>query len=290
MIEIAALILTVIGMVLSYPSIKKEWQDHKAKSPKASQVNTLEKINKTKVLKVGCIPYPPFINYERKGRSFEIHDGFYKILMEKLAENAGVSVEFIPVRNDWSLDYLKSGKVHVIACLLRTPERIRKADFAINLHTVSMNGIARIDDDRVTNKSDLRRDDIRIAAVEGESGQEALKDLGVDIDTSNLQLIETDDVSSIFKMVKADMADVAISDGLACLEYLQSERNSPNTLRLLFEEQPILVMACGLMIRQNELDLKAWISQHVETVREDIDVKTAEAKLLTQYGSVVHRM
>lgn len=290
MIELIALVVTVLGIVLSYPSIRKQWKDHVSQSGAKNLNSALSNVLERKTLKVGCIPYPPFINYQRTGKKHSIDEGYYKTLFDALGRENGLEIEYIPVRNDWSLDYLQSNKVDVIACLLRTPERIRKADFAITLHTVSMNGVSRSDDLRIQEKEHLRRDDVRVIAVEGESGQEALRDYGISKETSPLQLIETDDVSSIFKMVQAGLADVAISDGLACLEYMNSEEGEGCNLRLLFEENPLLVSACGLMIKAEEPDLKKWLFEEVTKAREIPAVLTAENALISEYGQVVHRI
>lgn len=288
MIEIIALVLTVLGFALSYPSIKKQWVEHRSIKLVEEKSCTLERVLQKKILRVGCIPYPPFIHYVRKGVSIKVEQGFYKTLLERLADDQGLEIEYVAVRNDKSLKYLNSNKVDLIACLLRTPERIRQADFAATLHTISINGVARKDELRIQKKIDLKKEDIKIAAVEGECGQEALVDYGISVDNSGLQLIETDDVSSIFKMVSANLADVAISDGLACLEYL--ERSNDENLQLLFEDEPILVVPCGLMIRQGDVEFKQWLGKQVSKARQHKTVVNEEQILLNKYGRVLHQM
>ena len=61
----------------------------------------------------------------------------------------GLTIEYVPVRNDDALRQLNDGMVDLVACLLETPERARDASFTARIHQMAICGVVRRDSTKI---------------------------------------------------------------------------------------------------------------------------------------------
>ena len=91
-----------------------------------AQASTLETIQKRGVLKVGLSTFVPWVMKDKKGKLV----GYQVDLSEKLAEDMGVKVQFIPTAWDGIIPALLSGKFDaIIGGMHITPKRNLKVNF-----------------------------------------------------------------------------------------------------------------------------------------------------------------
>lgn len=287
--------LTAIGVVITLvfglPEAITQWKKYLDKDDKErsahqpeQQKKLLEKILATKKLKVGVIPFPPLASYTKTERREFVFQGLYIDAFRNVGERLGIIVEFIPVRNDRSLEMLQSQKVHVIACLIRTAERQNNACFPVVRHTISLNGVCRRGDDRFEAIGDLRNNDADIAAVKGEIGSRSVLDFGVK--DTQLTIVETDDVSDVFHLVERGRADIAITDGITCQLYLEDTGENCG-LQFAFRKNPLLRDMCGLMTRKGYPAFDEWLRNEIEASMSTAELKDSEDALLNRFQDVM---
>ncbi|KCZ94427.1 substrate-binding periplasmic protein [Hyphomonas johnsonii] len=286
---IVTIIVALISLIVGWPQIRKQWKEYrndKKKKQKGRQ-SKLETVLGANRLKVGVIPFPPLADYDRLGKGAWTYSGLYKAVFDDIGNRLGLDVEYCPARNDKAFDLLNGDKVDVIACLIRNSQRVRKADFALLRHTLSLNGLCRSGDERLLTMSGIRDHDVRIVTVSGEIGSTAILDFG--IDESQLTVMQTDEVSDIFHLVENNAADVAITDGITCKQYLDDNTTQTN-LEFAFRGTPLLVDACGLMTKQAQPRFSEWLKREVEISFSNKDLAAMENALLEQFPGVLNRM
>lgn len=292
MAEQLALVATLVGIltgvlsvVFGWPAFHEWWRGRRAPSDVGRQQTpaTLATVLATRTLRVGCIPFPPLIRCS-DGRA----EGIYATLLDDLGARHGLDVAYTPVRNDDAMAQLLGGEVDVIACLLETPERARQADFTARLHTMTICGVVRRDQDRVVRQNDLRRPEVRAVVVEGEIGAEvARRHFQMTTTNGRLTEIDTDEVPMIFAQVLTGHADIAITDGVTCHDYLNRNPRMADELRVVFDTEPLLAVPCGLMIRPGEPDFEDWLESGVAEAARGEAASMLNRDLTSRYGAAL---
>ncbi|WP_396048025.1 substrate-binding periplasmic protein [Cellulomonas sp. P22] len=288
---IVSTVAAVVGVVLAWPAFADWRRDRTATAVAAAptpDVSVLESIRERRVIRVGCIPFPPLMSCSPGTGSA---DGLYALVLEDVAARLGFAVEYVPLRNDTAMDRLLDGKVDLVACLLETPERVKLASFTSRIHQMAICGVVRRDSTRISSQTDLRKPDVRAVVAEGEIGAEvARRHFGMSTDNGRLHEIVTSDVSSIFGQVLSRHADVAITDGLTCLDYLDANPDMSELLMIRFTEEPLWLVPCGLMIRQGQDDLAALLEDEVRRSLSDPRIEAANAAITTRSRNVIREM
>lgn len=110
-------------------------------------------------------------------------------------------------------------------------------------------------------------------------------------DNGRLQEIVTNDVSSIFAQVMSRHADVAITDGVTCADYLATNEDAQDLLMIRFKEDPLWLVPCGLMIKQEADDsLSRWLDEQVRVSLRAPLAEAANLDLLDRYRNLLREM
>lgn len=129
------------------------------------QVDTLATIRKRGVLRVGVAAVPPMVMHDAEGK---LH-GFSIDLAEKLAEDLGTDVEFVPT--SWTQiipDLINRNSDLIISGLWITPQRALVVNYSQPTSTEGAYLIAsKALATGMNTKADFDKSDVRIAAYEG---------------------------------------------------------------------------------------------------------------------------
>lgn len=292
--EIAIGILGIIlASLLALPAFLSELDKRKSRKSdgkKDSHSETLSRIRKNRVIRVGVIPFPPLASYAHNEGRIE-YTGFYVSVFKALAEAEGLRAEFTPLRNDKALSSLLNSEVDAVACLLETASRQKKADFCGRFHTVHLCGVVRKNNNAITKQHDLRSLSVTAAVVEGEIGAEIAADyFGMTEDNGRLQEIETDDVTTIFSFIEHEHADVAITDGVTCKLFFKNYPERASELKLAFDGAPLVQPPCGVMVREGDEVFRKWLDGCMVTARRKDEISEMESRLISDYEGVIHRI
>ena len=122
--------------IFGFPALM-DWIEKKRS--KGSGIGSLreKRINK---LRIGCIPFPPFINYQLVDGVTKISGLFYD-LFEELKKEKNIDIEYIPIQNEDSISLLKTNEIDIVCCLFKTIQRARVMDFSSCFYSVSVGGV-----------------------------------------------------------------------------------------------------------------------------------------------------
>jgi membrane-bound lytic murein transglycosylase MltF len=192
-------------------------------TPTVPKQTVLERVMETKTLRVGCIAADPWFFFE-DGKA---PAGIYAALFDDFAKRNGLTIEYQTVRNNHTIQLLNEGKIDVVASLLHTVERAKRADFAAFIHNVALLAVARKRQNKIKVLGDLKLPHVRCVVVKGEIGAE-VADTYYDMTEVNDRAVslDTKDVPSIFYQVAQNLVDVAITTGARWVEF---KKRDPET-------------------------------------------------------------
>lgn len=281
-------VAAVVGVVFAWPAFA-EWRNRQRVPNSLVEASTLERVQELNTLRVGCIPFPPLISCPSGGGGSAT--GLYRDIFDEIAAQTGLDIEYIPLRNDIAMDYLVTEKVDVVACLLETPQRAAKATFTARIHQMAICGVVRRDSAKISSQADLRRPEIEAIVAEGEIGAEvARRHFGMTPDNGRLHEIVTKEVPAIFGPVLSRHADVAITDGVTCADYLASDAEASELLALRFTSDPLWLVPCGLMVRQDDEAFASFLEDHVRGALLQAPIATHNERLAERYKDLLRPM
>lgn len=130
----------------------------------APQASGLAGIKENGVIRVGVNPNLPPMSYYGSTNQLE---GFDIDLANRIADELGVKVQFVPTEAAQRVPFLTSGRIDfTLGALTITPERQRVIDYTIPVHTESM-GVLTTERPDINSLSDLDRPEITLVNMRG---------------------------------------------------------------------------------------------------------------------------
>lgn len=284
---IVALAGVVVTLVVGLPQLIPWLKKRRLKNKISSEETKSSHWKAPKRIVVGCIPFPPFMNYEKNGKEY-IYSGLFYEVFQLIGELHEIEIIYKPIQNEESINLLEDTKVDCIACLFKTFERAKRFDFASCFYTVSVGGIVRKDEERIKVQSDLVNPEITVAVVKGEVGSEIVKEtFKINKDTKRLMELETCNVGSVASLVETEMVDIAITDNMTCKLYLEEHKGAKKRLEQIFVDYPLYLGQVGLMIRTKESDFREWIEDRMKSILKLPQIKQKEIEITEDYKGII---
>jgi len=231
--------------------------------------------------------YPPFVEFRHEGQNV-VASGLYPMMLEYVAAQDSLHVEYEILRWDTAIQAITTGKVDVVACVLQSGKRRKNCDFVGTLYRVGVGGVVRTDQDRVRRHEDLSDPNVRIAVTKGEIGWEyAVRYLMLEEQFYRFTVIEDAQITRMMEFVVSREVDVAIADSLSCAQYVERACAEGVHLRDAFAQSPLHVEDNSLMIAKGATDLKGWLSDGLIRARREAIVVTLEKKISADYPSIL---
>ncbi len=289
MIEILGLIITAIGVLVAWLAYRYQRDSKTQPSPELPVLDSLFlKIRQTKQIRVGFIRYAPLIDYDEIDGKV-IPKGLYAVLMNKVAEEFGYRVSYIPMNMGDVVPHVEFGKVDFALSVFETPKRSRRVDFAALLHSVKVGGVALASQSKVKSVADLQRKDVRIAVCKGEIGHEWARGI-LNIPKNRLDIIDTSDIWRIAALVESNQADIALADLISCYRFSQERKKKVPAIRLMFRRNPITVCPNGCMVACEQEELAEWLEKEFRRVRDYPEIRNLEEKTIAELPGILHRL
>lgn len=289
---IVGAIVGIGGLVIAY------WQLELARQAKQSSGNTStethrkwpgdseRKLGAGDVLKVGCLRYPPFVDYDLKRDGVRAW-GLYPTILTTMAEEDGFRLEYIPLKWHEVVPSLSNGKVDLVMCVLRSSERRKYGAFVGTIFRVGVGGVARRGQTKIRSYADLSRDDVTIAVTKGEIGWSyAVGDLGLDRHPK-LTVVEDASIQKMMGLVLSGEVDCALADALSCAQFISSNPVPP--LEDVFSGRPIHVEDNALMLSAERTGLAQYLQARIQQVRTSAKVRGLEREIEAEYEDVLWR-
>jgi ABC-type amino acid transport substrate-binding protein len=122
-----------------------------ARTEAQKSIDVLRRIRETKRARVGVLHYPPFVSI----LGDEEATGLYIDLIRELCTSESIAPIFVPLRFSSAVNAVRDHQVDMALSIFQTPRRSRTVDFCAFMHSVSVSGVVRRTEDRITSQSDL---------------------------------------------------------------------------------------------------------------------------------------
>ncbi|MDQ1590693.1 MAG: polar amino acid transport system substrate-binding protein [Pyrinomonadaceae bacterium] len=253
----------------------------------ASRVDVFQRMHTGKRLRVGYVHYPPFAIAPMM--EHEPPAGLYIDLMRRLCESDGIVAEFRQVRFASALSKVVGDELDVVLCIFQTPRRSQTVDFSAFLHSVSVSGVTRRQEDRISSQSDLVSLPLRFVVCRGEIGHEIIED-HLKIPEARVTVIDTSNVADIIEMVAAKKADVAIADSLSCQHGLAARGAEGPKLKPILRRRPLYLCPNGVMFAREQDDLADWLDTGLKALLREPEFRKTEETILEDFHGTISKI
>lgn len=255
--------------------------------PKPGRQSVLDEVLKEKRLRVGCLSYPPFIDFVIRGTD-TIGQGLYATMLEHLASEADLELEYSPLRWDNAISAITTRQVDLAVCVLQSRERRNSCDFAGTLYRVGVGGVMRQGQRKIRRHEDLQKQKVTIAVTKGEIGWDyAMTYLSLEKEFFRFTVVEHTRITQMMNLVSTGEVDIALADSLSCAQFV---RQSGGALCDVFSRRPLHVEENSVMIPKNEIDFKVWLTKGFRSARMLPDVEQHEKAILREYKDILFRV
>jgi ABC-type amino acid transport substrate-binding protein len=252
--------------------------------------NLLVRIRSKGILRVGCLWYPPFVEYVKKGDVVHA-TGLYPSMFEHTAAKEGIRVEYKILKWDNAISAIENHQVDVVACVLDSINRREKCDLVGALYRIGVGGVVRIDQKKIRKSSDLEQPSLRIAITKGEIGWEYCERyLNLEEDFARYTVIEDTQITKMMQLVSSGDVDIAIADSLSCAQYVSQAKAKGVYLEDIFAFSPLHVEDNCLMIAKDQTEFRTWLSKGFREARLSNEVRKLEERIVAKYPDIVFKV
>lgn len=208
-----------------------------------------------------------------EGNTYEGYDIEYG---NRIAQDLGVKVEWVPVDAAARVEYLEAGKVDaVLANFTVTDERAEKVDFAHPYMKVSFGAVSP-KDKPITDEKQL--DDAKIIIVKGTS-----QDAWISENKPEWNVTKYEQYTEVTNALADGRGDVWITDNTEALAYTQQNQDFVTGIPSFGEESHI-----AAAVQKGNTELLDWLNNElVDLGKENFFHQAFEKTLKPVYGSVV---
>src|SRR5262245_26885096 len=251
------------------------------------QVDIYKRVFTQKRLRVGYFHYPPFTIAPLEDQ--DPPSGLYIDLMRQLSESDGITAEFEQVRFASAMSKVRNDELDVILCIFQTPRRCRDVDFSAFLHSVSVSGVTRHQENRISSQSDLVALPLRFVVCRGEIGHEIVED-HLKIPEKRITVIDSSNIADIIEMVASKKADVAIADSLSCQHGLAARGAEGPKLRPILRRHPLYLCPNGVMFAKEQDPLGKWLDKGLKAFLRQPEFRKREKEILEDFQGIISKM
>lgn len=249
------------------------------------RVDVMARIKTEKKLRVGIVHYPPFATM----LGDEGASGLYVDLIRELCAIEKIDPQFEQVRFSSAVDCVRDDRLDAVLSIFQTARRSRVVDFCAFMHTVSVSGVVRRTEDRITSQADLLQLKLAFVVCKDEIGHELLQD-ALKVPLERLTIVDTSNIADIIEMVAAKKADIAIADSLSCQHGLAARGAEGPRLKPVLRRRPLYHCFNGVMIGRNQEPLAEWLEKGLKPLLARDDFRKKEATILEEYHAIVSKV
>jgi polar amino acid transport system substrate-binding protein len=222
-----------------------------------AQESILQKIQRTKVIHAGYIPYPPFaiVDPVTKKRS-----GYFIDLMDAIVSEMGQGIKIEYEETTWGTMVVgaQSGKFDVVVSgILSSIPRAMQVTFTRPVMLLGLSAVARADDNRFKTEADLHKPGLTIAVTAGEVGHSYVQKFLPD---AKMIVLDTPDITRPMLEVLSKHADIGIADSVSVSNFVQAHKG---VVTNVFADTPLLLWGTGLLLPR-DLQWKDFLDQSID--------------------------
>jgi ABC-type amino acid transport substrate-binding protein len=222
-----------------------------------AQESILQKVQRTKVIHAGYIPYPPFVTVDPNTKKLS---GYFIELMDAIVDNMGQGIKIEYEETTWGTMVVgaQSGKFDVVVSgVLSTIPRSMQVTFTRPVLLIGLSAVAKAGDNRFKSEADLRKPGLTIAVTAGEIGHSYAQKY---LPGTKLTVLDTPDITRPMLEVLSGHADIGIADSISVSNFVEAHKGQAVNV---FAEHPLFVYGCGLLLPR-DLQWKDFIDQAID--------------------------
>ena len=213
--------------------------------------STMAEVQRTKILRVGYVVFPPAVI--KDPNSGEV-SGLFVDAVRTLAERMNVMVRFQEAEWATFAAGLQNGQFDLsIAPTYRTIPRAQAVAFTRPVIFLGNGVIARRQDSRFSDPSDLNDSSVTIAVAQGSAVQAYAQ---ANYPRARLNVLATSNLSLALAEVAAGRADAALADHMTTAAF--ASRNS--NVQDLFANRPFELTGVGWAVRRDDLEWLQFVN------------------------------
>jgi polar amino acid transport system substrate-binding protein len=220
------------------------------------QESILQKVQKSKVIHAGYIPYPPFVIVDPSTKKLS---GYFIELMDAIVAEMGQGIKVEYEETTWGTMVVgaQSGKFDVVVSgIFSTIPRTMQVTFTRPVLLVGLSAVARAGDNRFKTEADLRKRGLTVAVTAGEVGHSYAQKF---LPEAKLIVLDTPDITRPMLEVLSGRADIGIADSMSVYNFVQAHK--ANTVNV-FAERPLYLYGTGLLLPR-DLQWKDFMDQAI---------------------------
>lgn len=221
-----------------------------------SQESILQKVQRTKVIRAGYIPYPPFVMIDPNTKKLS---GYFIELMDAVVDNMGQGIKIEYEETTWGTMVVgvQSGKFDVVVSgIFSTVPRLMQVTFTRPVLLVGLSAVAKSGDTRFKTEADLRKPGLTVAVTAGEVGHSyAQKHLP----KAKLIVLDTPDITRPMLEVLSGRADIGIADSMSVFNFVAAHKGK---VANVFADRPLFLYGTGLLLPR-DLQWKDFLDQTI---------------------------
>ncbi len=217
-----------------------------------TQQDSLSKIQKTKIMKVCYVVWPPAVIKDSKTGQLSGHD---IDAIEMMAKELGVKIEYHESTFGNMATAVQTGQCDLGTSLFVKIPRAALVDFSDPLFYAGNSGLVKKGDTRFKTIEDVDKPGIKVAVSTGESG-----DIYATAHFKNAQItridVESSDISRFLLEVTSGRADIGIADANTIRLFAAAHPEATD----VFAKNPFDINPNGWPIRHGDSPLKEFIN------------------------------
>lgn len=276
------------------------WRDHKRPIPdignnmragigpaaleSPAKQTDLDFILCAKRIRVGCVRYPPFLDY-RYVQNRLVVEGLYNTIAAQIAGQNELALEYVPLVWHEFEKALTQRKVDLILSVFDTELRRQFADPAAVMHRIQVGAVAQKTRNRHWTENDLKFSDVRIGVTEGEIGWEWVCEfVGIENNEHRIRILKNDEITNVMGLLVTGTVDIVLADALSCVKFIEQHgRRFFNP----FQTKALDVCRNGILVRKGEHEFAEWITKEAKRVRKVEPVLSLERDIMRKYSDVI---
>jgi ABC-type amino acid transport substrate-binding protein len=234
-----------------------------------SYSDTMQRIQKDGVLRVGYVVYPPTVIKDPNTGELS---GHFVDAVRFMADVMKVKVQFIEATWSTFVGGLQSGQYDLsVAATYRTIPRAMAVAFSSPIIYIGNGAIIRKGDARFKSLTDFNQDGITIAVAQGEASHEYARE---HFTKAKLIVLSTTDLSQPLTEVLAGRADVGLADAWTTSQFAAKRHDVVD----LFSGHPYDLTPVGWAVRQNDQEFLNFINTSIDYLMSTGRMEEWEAK------------
>ena len=269
--NVLALLALIIAIAALVVALRNSNTPTVARDGATAQQSTLQRVNTTRVLRVGYEGYPPYTVIDPQTQAVS---GYSVDVATAIATEAEWKVQWVKTTPDTKVADLAADKFDVmVEPIFRTIPRATRASFTRPYSYFGYAaGVVRKGDTRFRSMADLNRPGIKVVVRLGYTDQTYAEQ---HLPQAQIVKLNASDISQVFNEVLAGRADIALADLEQVKAFASTHAGSVDTL---FTDPPPAAVPAGFMLRQGDFAFYNFLNSAIDYLEsngvfDDLDRK-----------------